>query len=1521
MTSAFRRLLQTVSLLSVIGTSLCFGQTNCTPLTGGCNPPEQPSQCFPGVDGPAIWTDPGGIHTVQWRRALISPETTSHGQLTNDQPPYCGGQYEVSCSGANPTVRVYTRGTRILIDYDAPNYYCQQPGDWPPGFTCTNDPLAISDNLILEDSGGNIWSVGFIFFEYGTWDTGIDIPCGSTSTWSTRIEYVCAGGGPYPFKIATNSAPLTGDCKDRNPCPTCDQGGPNTSPGTPVHLGSGDVSYAEPLSSVGQSPLPLSFGLTYHSSEPLFPALVSSPVGAGWTHTFSQPLVPTDATGATLYRMTGEGLEEEYQSAGVGVWNAASPAVLRGTVTLDSATNRYLLTDLDGTVTAFDSATGRWLSTTDRWANAIAGTYDGNGNLSNVTDSMGRQIVLSYANGQLTQIALPDGQTWKLAYAGSTLAAIFDPLHTGITPWRAYTYQPDSHGVARLLTGVQDESGIELEGHSYDAQDRGVTSVSEGGRSQVTVEYDTPTAGQNRVTHAIDGSTSQQSVFTMHYTGGQFLPDRIDGDCATCGGGSDSYTFQFDSSNHVSLMADANGHTTIFTYDANGNVTSRTEAQGTSLARTTTYRYDYAPWPSFRTQVTEPSAAKSNAQKVTTLSWNSSGASETTLTRQESGYLSSSDGSPTTYTSTSTFDARHRLLTTVGPRTDVNQTTTRVYYPDNDSTANRRGRLKQVTDPVGLATTYDNYDIFGTARTVTDANGVVTQIQTDAKGRVATSTLKAVSGDPSESSDYVTGYTFDGRDRLSKTTLPRSNGLSYAYEDGTNRLTDTVRLDSTGKQYERRHLTLNAIGDKIAEEDQSCGAAAAPCAAWTTARQEGYVYDSHNRLVQINHPVPAGANVQNAYDGDGLLTSVKDENHSTPNTVYAYDALHRLTSVTQTLAGTPSGQAITRYTYDVMDNLATVTDPNGNTTRYFYDDFRRLAQQDSPVTGTTVYQYDPAGNLVSTTDARGAATTKTFDADNRILTSSSALSASTEGVQYTYDAFGSGNYGKGRLAQMTDPSGSTSYTYERRGLLKGENRSILGNGYTSGYHYDANGNRDQVTYPSGHSVSNTFDFADRPVSAQSSSTVFVSTASYLPFGPETSLTFGNGTVKTMTYDQRYRPTENKLASATGTIADYTYAEDALGNIIQIHDEKDITFNRDFAYDDLNRLTGASTGYSLWGAGSYTYDPMGNMKTLGLGSARTATFAYSGTLPKLAAVTEDGNTRAVSYDPAGNEIAVGTAAYVYSPRNFLASGDGLAYSYDGRGLRVATTVAAQFGTITGTVVNASTNAPIANAEVRITGSPSATATDASGNFTLTQAAGTYMLAVSAPGFLPFTSPSFTLSPGATFSAGTIALQVAPGTITGSVVSSDGGGTVQGATVTILPVNQTVSTDSSGNFSISEPPGTYSVTIGKAGYATQSTPPFALAAGAIYSLGTVTLAANPATVTGHVIDGTTSAALPGVLVTATAVPGGPIPTVVTRTEALAPMTGPGGPYTATTDASGNFTLSVPAGNYSISFAQTG
>src|SRR5204863_9033602 len=124
------------------------------------------------------------------------------------------------------------------------------------------------------------------------------------------------------------------------------------------------------------------------------------------------------------------------------------------------------------------------------------------------------------------------------------------------------------------------------------------------------------------------------------------------------------------------------------------------------------------------------------------------------------------------------------------------------------------------------------------------------------------------------------------------------------------------------------------------------------------------------------------------------------------------------------------------------------------------------------------------------------------DASSRILSATSTKSgALNETVTWTYDNTASGNYGRGRVGSMSDPTGSTTYRYERRGLLTLDQKTVQSTTYSTSFKYDAAGNLTRITYPSGRIVDYTFDYANRPLSAVSGTTNLVTSAKYAPFGP------------------------------------------------------------------------------------------------------------------------------------------------------------------------------------------------------------------------------------------------------------------------------------------------------------------------------------------------------------------------------------------------------------------------------------
>lgn len=155
------------------------------------------------------------------------------------------------------------------------------------------------------------------------------------------------------------------------------------------------------------------------------------------------------------------------------------------------------------------------------------------------------------------------------------------------------------------------------------------------------------------------------------------------------------------------------------------------------------------------------------------------------------------------------------------------------------------------------------------------------------------------------------------------------------------------------------------------------------------------------------------------------------------------------------------------YTYDEFDRLAGVTGPGNAATSLGYDALGRKTSLDDPDMGAWSYGYDTAGNLTRQTDARNQRTCFYYDALNRLKgkTYSSGASAcpSDPGsytVSYYYDETTGGNKGLGRRTGFVVYSGSAvsntaAWVYDERGRVTSETRKLDGAGYTTNTTYDA----------------------------------------------------------------------------------------------------------------------------------------------------------------------------------------------------------------------------------------------------------------------------------------------------------------------------------------------------------------------------------------------------------------------------------------------------------------------------------
>ncbi len=104
------------------------------------------------------------------------------------------------------------------------------------------------------------------------------------------------------------------------------------------------------------------------------------------------------------------------------------------------------------------------------------------------------------------------------------------------------------------------------------------------------------------------------------------------------------------------------------------------------------------------------------------------------------------------------------------------------------------------------------------------------------------------------------------------------------------------------------------------------------------------------------------------------------------------------------------------------------------------------------------------------------------------------------------------------------------------------------------YGYDKNGNRSTIEYAGGVSVTYGYDFADR----QDGLTVTTPTetdkgvasgVSYLPSGPLSAVTLGNGVTEARSYDTRYAPDRFEVTAPFDR--DWIYSTDLVGNVLSV----------------------------------------------------------------------------------------------------------------------------------------------------------------------------------------------------------------------------------------------------------------------------------------------------------------------------------------------------------------------------------
>jgi len=481
---------------------------------------------------------------------------------------------------------------------------------------------------------------------------------------------------------------------------------------------------------------------------------------------------------------------------------------------------------------------------------------------------------------------------------------------------------------------------------------------------------------------------------------------------------------------------------------------------------------------------------------------------------------------------------KHDKLGNVIEQTDKNGNTTRYAYDGLN-------RLIQETDPLGYTTAYE-YDGTGNLVTLADKRGNRTVNAYDAAGRLIRNT------DPE---GHITNYSYyaDGKLKQEVRTINNEvvpstietyheyNALSQLVLKRISRKTGGQVVEQRTFQY--RYDALGQLKKEIYPENNFVE----------------YDYDGNGNLVRTTHYDRNGLrlkHIENIYyaDSRNLLKQVIVDNGkdgSGAGNTYEYDAVGRTTAEID-----PVGHRI-EYDYDAVGNLTLISDPAG-ITQHFYDLLNRRIRTIDAVSAETVNLYDRNGNTVLSVDAERNETYTWFDAMNRMIGREDAAGALTT---FNYDA-------NGNLVDINDPNqGNTSFRYDRNNRRVKIIRPMT---ETVSYTYDGGGN-----------LATVLDAKNQKITYEYGSFNQIVTARYYSAGNHAT------PLKTVTFNY----------DDNGNLTGY---EDGITSAV-------------YTYDDLNRKTGERVSYPSFDK-SYAYAYPNHWQTTFTGpDATTLTFNYDAAL--------------------------------------------------------------------------------------------------------------------------------------------------------------------------------------------------------------------------------------------------------------------------------------------------------------------
>lgn len=598
------------------------------------------------------------------------------------------------------------------------------------------------------------------------------------------------GGGRSDTFIANNTAATTNKKKDKSGCAN--------SAGDPVIPNSGAKVEIFPLFKL-PGEMGLKYELYYNSaSHPQWSSNLDYRLDANCQYYDYKD--PAQCHQTILHRPDGSLITFNGGPTATSYTEVGGDGLV--VLTRDIASGNYTLRDEDATTQVYSSA-GQIQSIAD--VSGIGWTFSYASGLARVTHTNGQSISIAsnpLAQGQPTwptvsglvvTVTDPAGNAYTLTYgdlsrAGASHAYNSDVVSIGFPGSPATVISFKYHDAYDWLTEV-DRNGAPYAYTTYNASSgsyfgRATGTVYADGTGKTTINYSADSAGN--LVAAITNPLGH--VTTNTYAGiNNQLSAVSDAAVATCGASSHSRTY--DANGNLAQTIDANGNVHTYSYAANGQLQTETEASGTPLARITDYVWDPDVHLNRLLSITVQGVRKTvyayNAQNrlasvaVTNLSANGV-ANQTRTTSYQ--YVLYGNG---------------MVQTMIVTKPSPNGSTIDTYQYDT------LGNLASLSNGLGHTTTYSGYNGLGEVGTITGPNGDQKAYVYDARGRVIDEQSFR------NGSVQHTTYEYDSFGQLAKATQPDGQYHGYQY-DVIGHLVSEYEPE-TGGTYAQKIYTYNAM--------------------------------------------------------------------------------------------------------------------------------------------------------------------------------------------------------------------------------------------------------------------------------------------------------------------------------------------------------------------------------------------------------------------------------------------------------------------------------------------------------------------------------------------------------------------------------------------------------------------------------------------------------------------------------------------------------------------------------------